>query len=673
MSSSKKTTAQNQASRGEGIPYIIDGKVNESLIANNSVDFANELMFLNSDNNDGNIVLYWGPDHNVLAASNLKNQSMRNALLENIVLQNIPLTKNFKQKVMRSTVGRDTKNLADARPDSDNIYRGEFSKDDVFKKAMATRKVKVETGPPQKKPEVLEVPKEPEVKAKEEEEESKEPRSFAEELAYQRKKKGEVLKEPEIVKEEEEERSRTFTEELEAELLPSPEEQFIPLPINTKTEVIDTFKTVSSYTIPSLTTPEDYEAEIANHMVMLAYAEEQWRMKIKSIETGVSEGTIYPDIISTEPIADQIDKMKTKYREYQEIIQLKGEISILTSYKIHLEEQNANRSINEQALKDRVSAGKIAHAERILKNLNLSREQTIEELGIAGYDPDFFMPELNLIKPEGFIPTASTEDVSIIRPEDVPPEQVLGQKQALGQEQEQPQAQTANVASTSKWKPKYHIDSIKRMYNWDLKGLPDWDMPLQETVTSTELSKEDIIFNCDTLISVYGQKLLIRKRLSDGDLLEFLELTELQYSLERGCQKGSRTKSALVPISSLVDFSNKLSRSNVQTNTTDNTLDQTNPEEATSAEDLQQQLGSRTNAPKTGEVPAQPIVSIPTSEAKEKLIEAIDAQAKVKTQEGKPMGNMHLRFIKPIPPNINGLGSKSDRLGLFRYRRVIKE
>jgi hypothetical protein len=104
--------------------------------------------------------------------------------------------------------------------------------------------------------------------------------------------------------------------------------------------------------------------------------------------------------------------------------------------------------------------------------------------------------------------------------------------------------------------PKYHLNSILFYFGSTTK--PDWDLELEANVyNNAKLKKEEIIKFSDSVIANYGSILFVYIRKSDT-IQEFHELIQLQFCYLRNLARGTRTKMAMVPISSLTNFANKL-------------------------------------------------------------------------------------------------------------------
>jgi len=125
--------------------------------------------------------------------------------------------------------------------------------------------------------------------------------------------------------------------------------------------------------------------------------------------------------------------------------------------------------------------------------------------------------------------------------------------------------------------PKYHLYPIKIYLGSDTT--PEYDQELESNIYSSKISKQEIIDNSDTIISTYGDDLFISSRKSDT-LDEMHELTQLMFCLKRNLQRGTRSKQAMVPISSLVDFANKLAGTDQSVPVDPTTLPQGNGDEA---------------------------------------------------------------------------------------------
>lgn len=103
--------------------------------------------------------------------------------------------------------------------------------------------------------------------------------------------------------------------------------------------------------------------------------------------------------------------------------------------------------------------------------------------------------------------------------------------------------------------PKYHLYPIKIFLGSETD--PEYDAELENNIYSSSLSKQEIVDNSNTIIANYGGDLFIYSRKSDT-LDEMHELTQLMFCLKRNLQRGTRSKQAMVPISALVGFANKL-------------------------------------------------------------------------------------------------------------------
>ena len=102
---------------------------------------------------------------------------------------------------------------------------------------------------------------------------------------------------------------------------------------------------------------------------------------------------------------------------------------------------------------------------------------------------------------------------------------------------------------------KYHKNSI--LFYFGSIENPDWDLELEKNVYSAKMTKEEIVEGIDAIIMNYGSTLFVYGRESES-LDEFHELIQLQFCYIRNLQRGTRSKQAMVPISSLTSFANKL-------------------------------------------------------------------------------------------------------------------
>ncbi len=80
---------------------------------------------------------------------------------------------------------------------------------------------------------------------------------------------------------------------------------------------------------------------------------------------------------------------------------------------------------------------------------------------------------------------------------------------------------------------------------------PAWDVDLAKTIDSLTLSREEINQGIDGIIGVNGPKIMIPKRLRDGDHEEYKEVVELHFCLERHMSKGTRAPMAIIPLAKL--------------------------------------------------------------------------------------------------------------------------
>lgn len=112
-------------------------------------------------------------------------------------------------------------------------------------------------------------------------------------------------------------------------------------------------------------------------------------------------------------------------------------------------------------------------------------------------------------------------------------------------------------ASPNEHKVRYYPNQIL-IYFGSIEQ-PDWDTELEENVFSDsfKMTKSEIENAIDNIIEAYPNQLFIIKRQSSS-LEELHELLQLQFCILRNLHRGLRTKTASVPISSLVNFASKL-------------------------------------------------------------------------------------------------------------------
>ena len=100
----------------------------------------------------------------------------------------------------------------------------------------------------------------------------------------------------------------------------------------------------------------------------------------------------------------------------------------------------------------------------------------------------------------------------------------------------------------------YHVPSVTLF----LGNPPQWDPELYKNIMNLELSKEQIAKMMASVIQEYGQKIFVYAAKTQSKE-ELNELVQLQFCVMRNLHRGARAKTAEIPISSLVEFSNKLS------------------------------------------------------------------------------------------------------------------
>ena len=95
---------------------------------------------------------------------------------------------------------------------------------------------------------------------------------------------------------------------------------------------------------------------------------------------------------------------------------------------------------------------------------------------------------------------------------------------------------------------RYHPNSL--LCYFGSATSPDWDNELVESVKAMDLTDADVVWFSDTIVSEYGKKIFVKKRLS-GTKEELNELMQLQFCVMRNLNKGSRSRTANVKLSDL--------------------------------------------------------------------------------------------------------------------------
>jgi hypothetical protein len=219
---------------------------------------------------------------------------------------------------------------------------------------------------------------------------------------------------------------------------------------------------------------------------------------------------------------------------------------------------------------------------------------------------------------------------------------------------------------------KYHPNSI--LFYFGNIERPDWDTELENNVFSAEMSKEFIIKSMEGIIEEYGSKIYVYERKSDTRE-EFHELIQLQFCLQRDMARGTRTKSALIPISSLTTFANKLTpreptvsdgeRNDGERN--DVVLERSDKE---IPPDEQSELPVETST--QTEQPRKSVqVQISEGNAYDKVVEAY--RNSVFDRYGKPIFNTAVTDMTKRKEGVfSGPGNVQDPAGLFKPAFVIR-
>lgn len=122
---------------------------------------------------------------------------------------------------------------------------------------------------------------------------------------------------------------------------------------------------------------------------------------------------------------------------------------------------------------------------------------------------------------------------------------------------EKPQDLDASVISPSVEEVhpvKYYPIQIKLLFGSNV-DVP-WDTELEKNVFDTDMSNAEIVSLMDGYITEFKNKIGVFKRQSETKE-ELHEIIQMCYCVMRNLQRGTRTKMAMVPVSSLVNLYNK--------------------------------------------------------------------------------------------------------------------
>lgn len=148
--------------------------------------------------------------------------------------------------------------------------------------------------------------------------------------------------------------------------------------------------------------------------------------------------------------------------------------------------------------------------------------------------------------------------------------------------------------------PKYHLIPITFMYG--SAKTPNWDYSLVRAIEALDMSKEEINQYIDLILAAYGPRILVPKRLSDGDRVELNEVLQLMYSTERTMQIGNRARKAVMSVGDLVRFEQALSGPT--------TTPPADPNQITPPDDVEGALAKTTNAPGAIQAVSNPTVFV---------------------------------------------------------------
>lgn len=185
---------------------------------------------------------------------------------------------------------------------------------------------------------------------------------------------------------------------------------------------------------------------------------------------------------------------------------------------------------------------------------------------------------------------------------------------------------------------KYHKNSVLFFFGTIVK--PDWDLELESNIFAADMSKEEIVMRLDHLIGVYGDKMGVFKRMSDTKE-ELNEIMQMQFCLERMMSRGTRTKSALIPLKSLEQFANKLSNKRTVQPTDKQTTEDLGPEGQVPDEEQVQNVPAEQTQESVQ-------IQLKPNEAKDKLAKAYHNS--IYDPYGKPVINVDIKQVNEYKP-----------------------
>lgn len=114
-------------------------------------------------------------------------------------------------------------------------------------------------------------------------------------------------------------------------------------------------------------------------------------------------------------------------------------------------------------------------------------------------------------------------------------------------------------------KKRYHPESLLYYFGDDQR--PEWDLELETNILARSKNSRA---KSEMVLKNYGSIIFISEVKSDT-AEEFNELCQLQFCVLRNLARGTRTKSALVPIKTLIDLGNRINGINQQIENTSQT------------------------------------------------------------------------------------------------------
>lgn len=255
-------------------------------------------------------------------------------------------------------------------------------------------------------------------------------------------------------------------------------------------------------------------------------------------------------------------------------------------------------------------------------------------------------------------------------------------------------SQVAVPTPPTKFKPKYHVDSIELFFGDAEK--PAWDLQLERSITELTWGKEGFNRAMDGLILKHSMDFFIWERKSDGTQEEFNEICQVYFCFLRQLQRGSRAPTANVPLSSLIGFGNKLAQAaggfgeaslttgggrSVQ----NGPFSGASPYTATKSKPGDKPSGpfagvspytvdkkAKSSVKNTAMLEAQQLSRISENEAVSKVVEEFDKRQK--DWKNKPFANEYIVEAAARLPkgDLQGTGDPKDPTGAFQYGIATK-